>query len=94
MKYYIQDVDEIHEIIQAEPIVYIISCYFGKTKPEDDYPKVVEKRNRNHQRPIIAKAASWVEYKGPIVPTKYYKIHVRMNIINAQHCAKLKCIAR
>ena len=40
----------------------------GKAKSEDDHPEVVKKGYWNHQRPIIAKPASWVEDERPVIP--------------------------
>ena len=66
MEYNIQQVDEIHEVVQAKPNEQSIHCDFRKTETENDDPKVIQKSEGHHHGPVITQPASRVEYKGQI----------------------------
>ena len=66
MEYNIQQVDQIHEVVQTEPNEQSITGDFRKTKAENDDPKVVQKGKRYHHGPIITQPASRVEHKRQI----------------------------
>ena len=66
MEYNIQQVDQIHEVVQTEPNEQSITGDFRKTKAENDDPKVVQKGERYHHGPIITQPASRVEHKRQI----------------------------
>ena len=70
MEYNIQQVDQIHEVVQTEPNEQSITGDFRKTKAENDDPKVVQKGKRYHHGPIITQPASRVEHKRQIASAK------------------------
>ena len=70
MEYNIQQVDQIHEVVQTEPNEQSITGDFRKTKAENDDPKVVQKGKGYHHGPIITQPASRVEHKRQIASAK------------------------
>ena len=66
MEYYIQQVDQIHEVVQTKPNEQSITGDFRKTEAENDDPKVVQKGEGYHHGPIITQPASRVEHKRQI----------------------------
>ena len=68
MEYNIQQVDQIHEVVQTEPNEQSVHCDFRKTEAKNDDPKVVQKGKRDHKGPVIAQPTSGIKYERPIAP--------------------------
>ena len=64
----VQQVDEIHEVVEAEPDEDCVPGDLGEGEPEDDHPEVVEEGQGHHHRPVVAEAARRVEHERPVTP--------------------------
>ena len=50
----VEDVDDVHEVVQREPDDQGFPGDLGKAEPKDYDPEVVEKGQGNNHRPIVA----------------------------------------
>ena len=66
----IQQINQVHEVVKAEPDEQAVQCYLSKTEPENDHPKVVQKGKRHHHGPVVAQPSSGIEHKRPIASEK------------------------
>lgn len=76
MEYYIQQVDQIHEVVQAKPDEQSFPSDFRKTKAENDDPKVVQKGKGNHHGPVITQPACRVEHKRQVASRSVVRVFV------------------
>ena len=48
MEYDVQQINQVHEVVQAEPDEQCVLVDFSKTETEDDHPKVLQKGQGDH----------------------------------------------
>ncbi len=62
----VEEVDEIHEVVQAEPDGQGLHGDLSEGEAEDDDPEVVEEGQRHHHGPVVAQPAGRVKHEGPV----------------------------
>ena len=68
MEYDVQQINQVHEVVQAEPDEQCVLVDFSKTETEDDHPKVVQKGQGDHYGPVVAETTRRVKHERPVTP--------------------------
>ena len=63
MKNNVQQIDQVHEVVQAEPNEQCVQGDFSKAESENNHPKVVQKGKRHHHGPVIAQPSRRIKHK-------------------------------
>ena len=70
MEHDVQQINQVHEVVQAEPNEQCFHGDFSKAEAEDDHPKVVQKGKGDHKGPVVTQPTSGIEDKRPIASAK------------------------
>uniref|UniRef100_A0A182FCK8 Uncharacterized protein n=1 Tax=Anopheles albimanus TaxID=7167 RepID=A0A182FCK8_ANOAL len=62
---YVDEVQEVGEVVKAEPHHDRLAVDLLEREPIDDDPEVVQERHRHHHRPVVAEAAGRIEHERP-----------------------------
>ena len=71
MEHDVQQINQVHEVVQAEPNEQCFHGDFSKAEAEDDHPKVVQKGKGDHKGPVVTQPTSGIEDKRPITSAKH-----------------------
>ena len=61
----VQDIEEVSQVVQAEPHRHVFSVNLLKSEAVNDHPEVVQERNTHDEGPPVGKAARGVKHEGP-----------------------------
>ena len=73
MEHDVQQINQVHEVVQAEPNEQCFHGDFSKAEAEDDHPKVVQKGQGDHYGPVVAETTRRVKHERPVTPRKQPK---------------------
>ena len=66
----IEQIDEIHEIVEAEPDDDSFPINLGEREAEDDHPKVVQEGQWDDHGPVVTEPTRRIEDEGPMASAK------------------------
>jgi hypothetical protein len=62
----VQQVNDVHEVIEREPDEQGVHGDLGEAEPKDDHPEVVEEGQGDDHGPVVAEPSGRVENERPV----------------------------